>query len=131
MGISDSPLCSYCKLENETIQHLFLECHMSKTLWLNLTNLFRTIIMLPILDAQCVVFGILNTTDKDNLILNNILLMYKLTLYKNRMKNTITLNNVLHNLRSRENIEKSLVFNNQENYDFHNRKWKKISALFI
>ena len=126
MGISESPLCSYCKLHNETVQHLFFDCAVSKALWLDLKNIFRDNLTLPSLDIQSAVVGFLGTTDKDNLIFNNILLMFKISLYRNRDKNSITLHNVLCNLKRREIIERSLVSLNRKKLDFHNKKWEKI-----
>ena len=126
MGISESPLCSYCQLHNETIQHLFFDCEVSKALWLDLKNFFRDKLNLPSLDFQSAVVGFLGNTDKDNLIFNNILLMFKISLYRNRDKNTITLHNVLCNLKNREIIERSLVFLNKEKLHFHKKKWDKI-----
>ena len=33
MKLADTPLCTFCQREEETINHLFLECEYSKTLW--------------------------------------------------------------------------------------------------
>ena len=126
MGISDTPLCSYCQLHNETLQHLFFDCKVSSALWSELKIVFRDKLTLPSLDHQSAVFGFLGTADKDNLIFNNILLMFKISLYKNRDNKKITLHNVLCNLKSREIIERSLVSLNQRKLDFHNNKWDKI-----
>ena len=126
MGISDCSLCSYCQEHDETIQHLFFDCEVSKALWLDLKNIFRDNLTLPSLDLQSAVVGFLGTADKDNLIFNNILLMFKISLYRNRDKNTITLHNVLCNLKSREIIERSLASLNLKKANFHNKKWEKI-----
>jgi len=32
-GISSDPLCVLCGEHNETISHLFMECHWSKQIW--------------------------------------------------------------------------------------------------
>ena len=129
MGISDSSLCSYCQEHDETIQHLFYNCNISNTLWSELTNFFIGKITLPSLDLQSAVLGFLDTSEKNNVILNNILLMFKITLYRNRSKNTINLRNVLNNLKNREKIERYLVFENQNKLDFHMKKWGEIFDL--
>ena len=84
---------------------------------------------LPSLDLQSAVLGFLDTSEKNNVILNNILLMFKITLYRNRSKNTINLRNVLNNLKNREKIERYLVFENQNKLDFHMKKWGEIFDL--
>ena len=38
MKLADTPLCTFCQREEETINHLFLECEYSKTLWSDIQN---------------------------------------------------------------------------------------------
>ena len=33
MKLADTPLCTFCQREEETINHLFLECEYSETHW--------------------------------------------------------------------------------------------------
>ena len=40
--IIDSPLCSYCGIEEETIQHLFCECDLAKSIWQDITGWLKT-----------------------------------------------------------------------------------------
>ena len=101
----------------------------AKTLWADLKNVFYPRLNVPILDLQSAVFGFLDTSDKHNLILNNILLMYKITLYRNRDKNNIHIRNVLSNLKSREKIEKAIVYGNKNKMVFHNKKWEIVSSI--
>ena len=35
MGYAESPLCSLCKRENETVSHLFCNCTFTQQLWKN------------------------------------------------------------------------------------------------
>jgi hypothetical protein len=122
MGICDSPLCSYCQKDNETVEHLFFKCYISKKVWLDLMNIFSPKLIIPPLDLQSAVLGFIDPSD-NSLILNNILLMFKITLYRNRVKNIITAQHVMKNLKTRESIEKSIVLNKQNKIDFHNKKW--------
>ena len=34
--VTDSPICSFCKEDLETIEHLFADCHIVKELWSNI-----------------------------------------------------------------------------------------------
>ena len=52
--------------------------------------------------------------------------MYKITLYRNREKSRISSINILKNLKTREKIEKSIVFHNVNKLNFHNKKWDAI-----
>ena len=45
MGLSDSPLCSYCHAENETIQHLFWDCISAEALWSDIQNFFTLLFL--------------------------------------------------------------------------------------
>ena len=38
MGIKDSPLCDFCHKEEDSNEHLLLECEKVKTLWLEAEN---------------------------------------------------------------------------------------------
>ena len=84
IGFSDTPLCSYCEQENKTMKHLFCECTVSKSLWDQIKNYFKDTIQIPDLDLQSAILGFFE--GKDNLALNNILLIFKLCLYRFRNK---------------------------------------------
>ena len=128
MGISDSPLCSFCHNENETFSHLFFTCRVTYNVWLDLINFFSSKIDIPPLTLQSAVVGFLGEYH-GNLFLNNILLMYKITIYRNRAKNTITARNVLSNLKQRENIEKSIALSNNK-FKFHLKKWHILHSFY-
>ena len=83
MGFSDTPLCSYCEQEKETIKHLFCECTVSKSLWDQIKIYFNNTINIPDLTLQSAILGFF---EDSNLALNNILLIYKLCLYRFRNK---------------------------------------------
>ena len=68
----------------ETIEHLFYECIYAKNLlfkiceWLSVTN-----IEIPVFSFEYIMFGVLPVCDKNEL-LNLIIIIYKLTLYKHK-----------------------------------------------
>ena len=129
MGLSDSPLCSYCHAENETIQHLFYDCISAKTLWSDIQNFFSPAFLIPPLDLQSAIVGFLEVDQDLLIILNNILLMYKITLYRNRDKNTISVRHVVNNLIAREKIERYIVSDNAYKLAFHQNKWRILGQL--
>ena len=44
-GISETSQCSFCKQNNETIEHLFCHCFVSKALWNDLNNFFENLFL--------------------------------------------------------------------------------------
>ena len=38
----DSPKCSFCEIQDETLEHLFVNCHVIKHCWLQLLSLWKT-----------------------------------------------------------------------------------------
>ena len=38
LGIVTSPLCSFCKDEAETVEHLFVDCDIAKQFWIHFKN---------------------------------------------------------------------------------------------
>ena len=127
IGFADSPLCSYCKQDNETVQHLFIECRVSKSLWNDIILFFNDKLDIPNLDLQSAILGFIDSR-KDSLALNNILLIFKLCLYRFRDKKAPTFLSFLKNLREREFLERKIVFLNQNKLDFHNKKWEFLTT---
>ena len=127
MGLCETSLCSFCQGEKETFHHLFSTCNVTTNVWQELTTFFSSKVCLPPLSLQSAVLGFLEDC-QHHLFLNNILLMFKITVYRNRSKNIVTARNVLFNLKQRENIEKSIAFTNKK-MDFHFTKWHFFHSL--
>ena len=126
-NLSDSPLCSYCEQEPETVQHLFYKCQLSKKLWHEIQNFFISKLSLPSLDLQSALFGFFDNPT-NNYIPNNVLLIFKLTLYKHRKKSTPTLTKILKNLKDREFLERKCAVS-ENRISNHNDKWAPIALL--
>ena len=128
IGFADSPLCSYCKQDNETIQHLFLECTVLKSLWNEIITFFSDTLDIPNLNLQSAVLGYFDSR-KDSPALNNILLIFKLCLYRFRDKKKVPMFQLfLKNLRARESMERNIVFLDHNKLEFHNKKWEFLTA---
>ena len=93
-------------------------------------NYFRDKIIIPDLDLQSAVVGYLDTSNSHLLLINNILLTFKMTLYQCRDKHTITFRKVKSNLKSREQIERHIALENNK-LDFHIMKWGKITDYMV
>ena len=51
----DTKLCSYCKLQDETINHIFVECKFAIKLWSDLRQYCQC--SFDVLNPQSVTFG--------------------------------------------------------------------------
>lgn len=71
LKVKDSPLCSFCNEEEETIEHLFWNCPISNSFWFDcISNCLKE----PInLNAEVVLFGLPNIVDSPV----NFFLLYK------------------------------------------------------
>ena len=106
-GKTNSPLCSFCKLNEETFLHLYTECALIKSLWSNLKRFFGNDVFLPDLVPQAAFFGFLPELDVDNfLLLNHILLIFKIYVYNSRQSASVNFEALLKKIIKIKNIEK-------------------------
>ena len=97
MGILNNSFCSFCNVVDESQIHLFCECHVATEIWKELKFHFTNVINLPDLTPQSAFFGFFDIDD-NKIIINHILLFFKMTLYHCRSKRTCTLQQVLENI---------------------------------
>ena len=79
-GIKDSNLCTFCKIEKETLQHLFVDCAKVKVFWEKVSTLILGF-------SQTLNFKniILNTMHVNQKVIDNfIVLAAKHFIYKTR-----------------------------------------------
>ena len=77
----DTKHCSFCKLQDETINHLFVECNYSKNLQRDWQTYCQPSFSLPLLCPQSATFGFFYIDPHSSLLLNHILLLYKYQIY--------------------------------------------------
>ena len=130
MKLSDTPLCSFCNAKNETVSHLFYECNNTKLLWQQVVHFFRDNISLPPLSVQSAIVGFLDAAKDDFVLVNIILLSFKITLYKHRSKHVPILANIVNNISKREIIERSYSIDDPRKRQFHVTKWQSVNSLF-
>ena len=110
MKMIDSPLCTFCKISDESLEHLFCRCDFSVTFWksvvLWLKSLHNAIDSLNDCDK---IFGL---THKRShwLLLNHIIIAEKIVIYYSRPKNVLpTLRYLTIKLDHIEPIEQSIA----------------------
>ena len=79
-----SPRCSFCKLHEETIIHLFYDCSIVKRIWNQLKSILSNNINFPISTPQSAIFGFWDLDTNEHLILNHLLLIFKMYIYNAR-----------------------------------------------
>ncbi|RUA06763.1 MAG: hypothetical protein DSY43_01265 [Gammaproteobacteria bacterium] len=99
--ILDYSSCSFCSLYPETTYHLFVECVESKNLYFEMKNHFKDFgINLPECNLNNIILGV------DDLVVNYILICFKILLYKSRDKGKIPSFTLFKNiLNHNKNIE--------------------------
>ena len=123
VGITKSPLCSYCNTNDETPIHLFCECNSTKSLWLQLNRHFHSDLKFPELTPQTAILGIFNDSVSNIHLINHILLLFKLYIYRSRNKYRLNINEHLANILNIKKLENVTAFSNVKNVAAYNKKW--------
>ena len=79
----DSPLCSFCKMVDETPFHFFYNCTKIKLLRDQLQELVSNTTSIPSLTPQSSILGHIDLSD-DFLFINYLILIYKFDRYNSR-----------------------------------------------
>ena len=93
----DTELFSYCILQDETTNHIFVKCKFVIKLWSDLKDYCQCSFDLPISNSSFGFFEI----DPDLFIpLNHILLLYKYYIYSSRDSPSVSLAPLLKNIKN-------------------------------
>ena len=87
-NLKETPKCTFCNLQNETIEHLFWECIHSKNIWFKLIDWLKN--FFP--EEHQNIFnkkGILLGNDKGDFSIEHIKLITKRFIYKSKLDNNI------------------------------------------
>ena len=76
MRISHTPLCSYCKAENETTTHLFSDCNYVKNIWTELQEKFQNL-NLPNLSNGNAILGLVD----EDILVRQINPIFRIAIY--------------------------------------------------
>ena len=94
IGHVESPACSFCNQDEESLMHFSCECHVNRKLWKDLQRFFAASLELPELNLKNAFFGYVpvttsssNNKQVDKLI-NHIILIFKRSLYEMRSSRT-------------------------------------------
>ena len=125
IGLVPSFLCTFCKRESESIEHLLIECDYSNKFWQDLINWFNTIdIKVEALSEIDKIFGLWKR-HADFHLLNHFLILAKQHIYSCRNKGyPPSLKTYLAKVSLIYQIETTIADSNGKR-TFHDVKWKK------
>ena len=121
-----SPRCSFCKLHEETIIHLFYDCSIVKRIWNQLKSILSNNINFPISTPQSAIFGFWDLDTNEHLILNHLLLIFKMYIYNARTASYLNISHLLIYIKGIKDIEKKLCENDAKRRKKLNKKWKNV-----
>ena len=124
-GLSESTLCTMCKREDETIAHLFAECEVVRGLWILLGKHLSEHITLPALTPQSAFLGFLD----ENILINQILLTFKITIYKSRELGSCNLTMITKKIKLTMKIEDIISAPDERRRNYNEAKWGVIRFL--
>ena len=111
-ALSNTQLCSFCKMEEEIISHLFYYCTHVQDIWNQVQIYFTDCFHFSQLTPQTAIFGFHDIDNDTFLIQNHILLLFKLYIYNARKHGFLSFNNFLNEISKIENLEKRVAPNN-------------------
>ena len=129
IGLANSPLCTFCKQESESLEHLLIICSCTKSFWSDFVTWSNQLnISLRDLSDSDILFGFWQRKE-DYLFINHMLVKAKQNIYECRNKCTypsftIFLNKVVYV----HQLEKKLVNSNNGVAD-RESKWEKFQLF--
>ena len=124
-ALSNTQLCSFCKMEEEIISHLFYYCTHVQDIWNQVQIYFTDCFHFSQLTPQTAIFGFHNIDNDTFLIQNHILLLFKLYIYNARKHGFLSFNNFLNEISKIENLEKRVAPNNWNKFERFIKKWHR------
>ena len=111
-GFSCNFSYSVCKLLDETIIHLFYDCLFVKSIWNQLKSILSNNLIFPINTPQSAIFGFWDLDTNEHLILNNLLLIFKIYIYNVRKTGYLNISHLLIYIKGINDTKKKLCENN-------------------
>ena len=105
----NTPLCSFCNKEEETLLHIFSECTYVIYLWQQLAIFLGNNLILPALTPQTALLGLWSdNANHYEPIINHILLTFKLYVYNSGEKSFLNIMNLLTELKEKNKRQNNI-----------------------
>ena len=126
-GKIDSPLCSFCKMIEETPLHLFYNCIKTKLLWDQLKDFISNeTLSFPSLTPQSAILGHINLSD-DYLLINHIILIYKFYIYNSRNRGYLNIEHLKAIIDKTKRIEEEISKHELKKRSKYLMKWRSFT----
>ena len=103
---------------------------MTKSLWHSLQKTFGSLLTLPALDPLISIVGRWNINNPDNVLVNQIVLLFKKFLYQNKSnQQRIHILALKHYIKLVEKIEEKIAYEAHK-LDTHFKKWEPVRIIF-
>ena len=120
--ISESPSCSLCNEEIETLAHLFVDCRKVQIIWNNVIEHFLQPFGVSHLTKKEIVLGF-DTKDHQNNVINHIILETKYYIYLSKLEKCMpNFCRLKNRMKITENIEQQIATKNDQIIK-HTYKW--------
>ena len=126
MKLVGSPLCTFCKTQEESLEYLFCRCNFAIAFWRSVVLWIRTLyIDIDFLKDSDIIFGLTQKRPHWSL-LNHIIITGKQIIYQNRLELSLPLLfHVTNKLKYIECIERTIAKKNNK-LTIHSEKWKPL-----
>ena len=122
-NIVESPMCTYCQKEPETILHLFTGCSIIKGMWLEIKYFMNEnyAVKMSSLEPLSIIFNKVSA----NMLANFVCLLFKQYIYRQRcLQKDLSLHEFKSMVHKTENLEKYIAIKRNK-INKHNNKWRK------
>ena len=128
--LSDTPLCTFCNNEIETLVHLFVECNKVTNVWKEVIDKLLQPFGVTNLTKSEIILGV-ETTPEQNEIINHIILEVKYYIYVCKLEKCDPLfNRIKNRLKITERIENEIAFKAKK-LPRHAYKWHHIKHYLL
>ena len=128
-GFESDHFCSFCRLEVETYQHLFLDCLKVKRLWQEVIQKLH-LIEIDIDDWKPIFMGISGNTARI-FVINCIIFLVKYIIFISRKEGTLpSVQKTVHMLKNYRDEEYKIAFKKGK-LGMHLQKWEQIDAFLL
>ena len=106
--------------------HLFYDCLIVKELWNQLKFILLNNIVFLICIPQCTIFGFWDLDMNEHLILNHLVLIFKMYIYNARKTSYLNTSHLLIYIKGIKDTEKKVCESNEKRRKKFNKEWKNV-----
>ena len=127
MQLVVSPLCSFCNITDETVEHVFSECSVIQDIWNELQFFLRPEIELGNLCKTSAYLGPPFGTDA---IICHVYLIFKIFVYKSRANRTCSFEHLKNKIKMIRDIEFNITFSDPKRRRKNMQTWISLAHKF-